>query len=178
MLKCIVLLRTLEHFEGIMFLTTNRVASIDSAFKSRIHLSLSYPALTADARRKIWNSFITQDSSVQRPCWLDDRFLDRLAQEPINGRQIKNLVRMARALAANDQREIEPADITIGLAALKDFESEFTEARNQRRREDLTKTSLIATRKVSSMDLSAGYVFAVGLTLATLFVSQVMRKWN
>jgi SpoVK/Ycf46/Vps4 family AAA+-type ATPase len=35
-----VFLRVLEFYSGILFLTTNRVGTIDEAFKSRIHISL------------------------------------------------------------------------------------------------------------------------------------------
>ncbi|KAK6860718.1 hypothetical protein PG995_004354 [Apiospora arundinis] len=37
------LLRVLEYYQGILFLTTNRPETIDYAFKSRIHLSIPYP---------------------------------------------------------------------------------------------------------------------------------------
>ena len=37
-----------------MFLTTNRVRTFDEAFQSRIHVSLLYPDLSPDAKRKIW----------------------------------------------------------------------------------------------------------------------------
>jgi hypothetical protein len=119
----------LEYFEGIMFLTTNRVGSIDPAFKSRIHLSILYPALSVGSRREIWRGFIMQGSAKYRPHWLDDGFLDLVAGEQINGRQIKNIVRMAYALASNGNREMEPKDILSGLEALKDFESDFQSSR-------------------------------------------------
>lgn len=41
-----VFLRVLEYYNGLLFLTTNRVGTIDEAFKSRIHLSLYYVSLT------------------------------------------------------------------------------------------------------------------------------------
>jgi len=40
-----IFLRTLEYFTGILILTTNRVATFDQAFRSRIHISLGLPAL-------------------------------------------------------------------------------------------------------------------------------------
>lgn len=40
-----VFLRVLDYYDGVLFLTTNRVGSVDEAFRSRIHLSLYYPAL-------------------------------------------------------------------------------------------------------------------------------------
>ncbi|KAI1172553.1 P-loop containing nucleoside triphosphate hydrolase protein [Nemania sp. FL0916] len=41
-----VFLRVLEYYSGILFLTTNRVGTMDEAFKSRIHISLYYPPLS------------------------------------------------------------------------------------------------------------------------------------
>ncbi|GAA82235.1 AAA family ATPase [Aspergillus luchuensis IFO 4308] len=40
-----VFLRVLEYYSGILFLTTNRIGTLDEAFKSRIHVSLYYPPL-------------------------------------------------------------------------------------------------------------------------------------
>jgi SpoVK/Ycf46/Vps4 family AAA+-type ATPase len=53
-----IFLRVLEYFEGIMFLTTNRVNTFDSAFQSRIHISLNYPELSEQSRRIIWTNFL------------------------------------------------------------------------------------------------------------------------
>ncbi|KAH0564821.1 hypothetical protein GP486_001794 [Trichoglossum hirsutum] len=49
-----VFLRVLEYYSGILFLTTNRVGTFDGAFKSRVHLSLRYPALDEESTRKVW----------------------------------------------------------------------------------------------------------------------------
>lgn len=49
-----VFLRVLEYYSGILFLTTNRVGIMDQAFRSRIHLSLYYPALGKKASLKVW----------------------------------------------------------------------------------------------------------------------------
>ena len=53
-----VFLRELEYYQGIMFLTTNRVKEIDDAIASRIHLPLKYKSLGLDARIGIWESFL------------------------------------------------------------------------------------------------------------------------
>ncbi|KAF2184707.1 P-loop containing nucleoside triphosphate hydrolase protein [Zopfia rhizophila CBS 207.26] len=127
-----VLLRILEYFEGIMFLTTNRVGSIDTVFKSRIHLSISYPPLSIDARRTIWEGFITKGVTHGKPDWLDHKFLNQVASHTINGCQIKNIVRMGRALAASTKCSLEPDDILIGLKALNSFENDFVEAQFKR----------------------------------------------
>jgi hypothetical protein len=124
-----VMLRTLEYFEGIMFLTTNRIGTIDLAFKSRLHLSLSYPALNRESRRKLWKNFIRQGTPGMSPSWLDTDFLDTVSETPVNGRQIKNIVRMAHAQATSGQRELQAADITNGLMAHEDFDIEFRKAK-------------------------------------------------
>jgi len=49
-----VFLRVLEYYSGILFLTTNRVGTLDEAFKSRIHLSLYYPSLNRDQTLQIF----------------------------------------------------------------------------------------------------------------------------
>ena len=49
-----VFLRLIENYFGILFLTTNRGESIDTAFDSRIHLHLDYHELEAEDRAKVW----------------------------------------------------------------------------------------------------------------------------
>ncbi|RYC59099.1 hypothetical protein CHU98_g7106 [Xylaria longipes] len=51
-------LRALEFYDGILFLTTNRVGSFDDAFISRVHIQLYYPDFDDDQRRQIWQTFI------------------------------------------------------------------------------------------------------------------------
>lgn len=52
----LVFLRAFDYFQGILFLTTNRVGHFDEAFISRIHVSIGYPPLNEDARNQIWNN--------------------------------------------------------------------------------------------------------------------------
>ncbi|VUC25648.1 unnamed protein product [Clonostachys rosea] len=51
-------LRALEFYEGILFLTTNRVGIFDDSFISRVHVQIYYPELTDDQRQQIWDTFI------------------------------------------------------------------------------------------------------------------------
>lgn len=97
-----VFLRLLEYFSGIMFLTTNRLANMDAAFESRIHLTLSYTDLDKASRRHIWTSFL--DMHAGRKTSLVGVFseveIERLSREKLNGRQIKNVVKTAVLLAS------------------------------------------------------------------------------
>ena len=60
-----IFLRVLEYYEGIMFLTTNRVTSFDRAFESRIHISLEYKDLDFKARKGIWETFLNKHNDSQ-----------------------------------------------------------------------------------------------------------------
>ncbi|PVH70048.1 hypothetical protein DL98DRAFT_381139, partial [Cadophora sp. DSE1049] len=53
-----VFLCKLEYCQGIMFLTTNRIAEFDPAFLSRIHVMLRYTDLTKDTGKNVWELFI------------------------------------------------------------------------------------------------------------------------
>ncbi|KAL2398967.1 hypothetical protein ABEF93_006715 [Exophiala dermatitidis] len=92
-----IFLRVLEYYEGVLFLTTNRVKDIDEAFRSRIHITINYPNLSAESRRQIWQKFLGPDSA------LTGQDLDRLAQVDLNGRQIKNMVKTAQMLARSHE---------------------------------------------------------------------------
>ncbi|TKW56190.1 ATP-dependent zinc metalloprotease FtsH [Colletotrichum tanaceti] len=107
-----IFLRTLEYYEGILFMTTNRVGNIDPAFRSRIHVSLEYPDLTAASRRLIWANFLrgaTLESEVS------DADVADLAGLPLNGRQIKNVLKTAQLLAARKKSPLRRSFIDVVL---------------------------------------------------------------
>jgi AAA+ superfamily predicted ATPase len=94
-----VFLRVLEYYSGILFLTTNRVKTFDDAFKSRIHIPIRYTDLTVESRRQIWKNFC---GMVPGGVDIDDKGLTTLAENDLNGRQIKNAMKAAESLAAFD----------------------------------------------------------------------------
>jgi hypothetical protein len=92
-----IFLRVLEYYEGILFLTSNRVATFDDAFKSRIHVPLKYNSLTAASRERIWKNFLQKMDGANTE--VNEGDLAKLAKADINGRQIKNVIRTAKSLA-------------------------------------------------------------------------------
>jgi len=106
-----IFLRVLEYYQGVLFLTTNRVKNIDDAFHSRIHISLHYPSLTAASRRHIWNTFLGPQGGRTAVSALTDGQLDALAQVELNGRQIKNVLKTAQMLA---RRKDGDGRVTMG----------------------------------------------------------------
>lgn len=81
-------------------MTSNRADIIDQAFHSRIHLTLHYPDLGPDAKEHTWRQFTSRSQSKIE---LTDEGYKRLAQLPLNGRQIKNVLRVATLIAIQDE---------------------------------------------------------------------------
>jgi hypothetical protein len=86
-------LRLLDYYRGILFLTSNRPEVLDHAVLSRVMLKLHYPDLDAPARAVIWKTML--DSAEMT---LTEGTVDELAETELNGRQIRNLTRLARIL--------------------------------------------------------------------------------
>ena len=107
-----IFLRMLEYYEGILFLTTNRVSNIDDAFHSRIHISMEYPSLNSSSRRHIWANFLRTSSAND----ITDQDLDQLAEISLNGRQIKNVLKTAGLLAARKDVPLRLEHINTVLA--------------------------------------------------------------
>ncbi|KEY64860.1 hypothetical protein S7711_03857 [Stachybotrys chartarum IBT 7711] len=84
-----VFLRELEHYEGILFLTTNRMQTFDPAILSRIHLPLRYNALNHKARQAVWRYFIEQAVTTVGPAEYTDKAVNQLAETKLNGREVR-----------------------------------------------------------------------------------------
>ncbi|KAJ6110344.1 hypothetical protein N7486_002579 [Penicillium sp. IBT 16267x] len=87
-----VFLRTLEYYRGIFFLTTNMSHYFDAAILDRIQLKLRYDDLRPSDRKTIFNHFLKR-ANVE----ITDEDLIELAGTEINGRQIKNVIKIAWA---------------------------------------------------------------------------------
>ncbi|KAF5665950.1 TOB3 (member of AAA-ATPase family) [Fusarium circinatum] len=111
-----IFLRLLEYFEGVMFLTTNRVSAFDPAFESRIHLTIHYPNLDYTSRLHIWKTFVNIDNGRSS---LSGDELDELAGVELNGRQIKNVVKTARLLATHERTQLAMSHISTVLRIKK-----------------------------------------------------------
>lgn len=92
-----VFLRLTEYYQGILFLTTNRVSTFDEAFQSRIHMGIRYENLTGKARKQIWHHHIgkvlqmsdaddADEAHKAKPFQEDD--YDELSKKVMNGRQV------------------------------------------------------------------------------------------
>jgi hypothetical protein len=94
-----VFLRLTEYYQGILFLTTNRVETFDEAFQSRIHMGIRYENLPPKARKKIWQHHIgkaekmakqeneEKGKSKETRLFKDVDF-EELSKRNMNGRQV------------------------------------------------------------------------------------------
>lgn len=106
----------LEYYRGIMFLTTNRASVIDTAFQSRIHLTLHYNGFNNESRRKVWQVLLERAHAGSS---FSDEDLATLSEEPINGRQIKNAVKAAQLLATTDDVALDVTHINTVLRVMR-----------------------------------------------------------
>lgn len=86
-----VFLRVLEYFNGLLFLTTNRVGDIDEAIVSRCIAMITYHPPGAADRRRIWQ-VMTQQFALD----VDATLIDELVAcfPAATGRDIKGLAKL------------------------------------------------------------------------------------
>ncbi|KKY25123.1 putative aaa family atpase [Phaeomoniella chlamydospora] len=122
-----IFLRLLEYFQGILFLTTNRVETFDDAFQSRIHVALRYGELDFNAKKQVWKMFIEKIAAVpgNNVGKFDENDFDRLARRGLNGRQIKNTARAAQALAVHEEKPLSMVHVEEVLRVAQSFEQDL-----------------------------------------------------
>lgn len=114
-----IFLRVLEYYQGILFLTSNRISSFDDAFKSRIHVPLQFEPLDIAARKQVWSVFLVK-ADGQHQLSMGD--IEILAKEDLNGRQIKSVIRTAKSLAQFQRRTLDISQLQQVIKIHKDFD--------------------------------------------------------
>jgi AAA+ superfamily predicted ATPase len=121
-----IFLRELEYFRGIIFLTTNLYHTIDAAFRSRVSLHLLFKSLPADARELVWRKFLgklpqkmlesEQPGEAPKPnIELSDEDYKELGQWKMNGREIKNAVKMVQSWCDHKAYQMDLARMESGI---------------------------------------------------------------
>jgi hypothetical protein len=96
-------LRTLEYFDGLLFLTTNRSGKIDDAIISRCAAIIDYHPPGAEDAAKIWHVMAAQNKIE-----LSQDIIDALvlALPGIAPRDVKMLLRLALRIATSKQEPL------------------------------------------------------------------------
>src|SRR5271154_972144 len=142
-----VFLRLLEYHNGVLFLTTNRVKKIDSAFYSRISVALHYRS--EGKSHKIWTNLL--NAAGLNPAWAEE-----LHTFDVNGRQIKNAIRMAMTLAKAKSRKVLISDLKRAATATLSFEADM---KNGGADTPLPVTSIKRRSKLKSKAAASGGVY-------------------
>ena len=119
-----VFLRHIEYYDGLLFLTTNRPGQLDEAFRSRIHITLGLPDMDDNRQKKVWLIFIKMlklgnDKATDRTNklallgYIENDLVPTLQKErqPMNGRQIRNCIRAAMAIATKKRETLGKSHI-------------------------------------------------------------------
>ncbi|KAK7984336.1 hypothetical protein PG989_011738 [Apiospora arundinis] len=129
-------LRALKYYEGILFLTTNRVGSFDDAFISRVHVQLYYPDFTDDQRQLVWKTFIDklerERKGYMRLSMAAKEYIKESRKSNLkwNGREIRNAFQTAVSLAEYDAEKDEEGTILVTdehLRAVVELSRDFKE---------------------------------------------------
>eukprot|EP01099_Mayorella_cantabrigiensis_P002904 TRINITY_DN230_c0_g1_i3.p1 TRINITY_DN230_c0_g1~~TRINITY_DN230_c0_g1_i3.p1 ORF type:complete len:294 (-),score=93.42 TRINITY_DN230_c0_g1_i3:45-926(-) len=118
-----IFLRLLEYHQGVLFLTTNRLKSFDPAFQSRVSIAIKYKRLDFESRKKIWSNFL-DSAGFTEPT---DTDLNSLAQFKLNGRQIRNTLRLAAVVASEEGVDLELRHIQDMLVLSKKWFKDFSQ---------------------------------------------------
>lgn len=98
-------LRLLDYHPGVMILTTNRADNLDPAVDSRVTIRLVYPDFGGEHRTAVWTNLLAAAG-------VRDVEVTPLACHPLNGRQIKNAIRLAQTLARSRKEEVVQEHLT------------------------------------------------------------------
>lgn len=113
-----VLLRSLENFDGQLFITSNRLQHIDRAVLSRVTLALKYDALTAESRAILWQNILKR-AKVD----LANVDVNALAKYEISGRELLHIVKLALALAYHRKVPVNQEILVSALEESIEFKS-------------------------------------------------------
>lgn len=103
-----ILLRTLEKFDGIMFMTTNLLENLDPAFISRSTAVIRYPELNNETRASIWNGLLDK-VELSNVVTVNEEVranVSEYGKYNLNGRVIKNTVRIAYSFALMNEDKV------------------------------------------------------------------------
>ncbi|CAO2653481.1 Nn.00g028920.m01.CDS01 [Neocucurbitaria sp. VM-36] len=129
-----VFLRLTEYYQGILFLTTNRVETFDEAFQSRIHMGIRYENLSAKARKKIWMHHVgkveqmaeqKKDEKKKKLKPFTEADYDELSKRVMNGRQIKNMVKTSQSIALAEKASFSMEHVKRVLEVAEAFEDDM-----------------------------------------------------
>ncbi|KAJ4408463.1 hypothetical protein N0V91_003114 [Didymella pomorum] len=96
-------LQAVEYYDGVLFLTTNRIGTFDEAFLSRIN-ALYYGDFSDADRQRVWNNYFDKLEREREDIYVPESTKDYVTNKDVkalkwNGREIRNAFQVAVNLA-------------------------------------------------------------------------------
>ncbi|KAI1411767.1 P-loop containing nucleoside triphosphate hydrolase protein [Hypoxylon sp. FL1857] len=128
-------LSKLDYSRAVVFMATNRVKVFDVALTSRVHMALTFPDFKFKTQKEIWRDVIRRLQGVNAndkealEYWVGAELqkLDEGRYVYMNGREIRNCISAASALARKNRNDgsLKDLDVKKILRLGKDF-AEYT----------------------------------------------------
>lgn len=99
-----VLLRILEYYTSVLFMTTNRPDIVDDAIASRCIARIDYEKPSEIQQKKIWK-VLAEVSGIKLSDKIIETFVEKFSQ--FSGRDIKNILKLAHAMAVAEDKDID-----------------------------------------------------------------------
>lgn len=108
-------LRTLEYFNGLLFMTTNRTQDVDDAISSRCIATIQFEAPGREDAKRIW-AVLSEQFQFPLPTPLIDALSDRF--QNVSGRDIKELLKLSAKWCR--QKDVPPSlDVFVTCAQFR-----------------------------------------------------------
>jgi hypothetical protein len=116
-----VFLRVLEHYRGVLFMTSNRATIIDDAIMSRATAWIRYEYPNKDQLRELWTVL-----SAQYQMELSEKAITELVEvfPKLSGRNIKNLLKLARMLVRGKTARVMDVKLFRYVSTFLDLNSD------------------------------------------------------
>ncbi|KAH3910706.1 hypothetical protein HBH56_145150 [Parastagonospora nodorum] len=112
-------LRAIEYYDGVLFLTTNRIGTFDEAFLSRI-TAIYYDNFSDDDRKQIWGNYfekleMERGADIYVPMSTKEYATDSKDVRELlwNGREIRNAFQIAVNLAQAEGNKNSDGKVTV-----------------------------------------------------------------
>lgn len=113
------LLQRLEHFSGVLVVTSNAAERIDTAFARRMDVSIEFPLPDAHTRLELWLAHLAAREAPgagEDAHTVPDNWLDQVALRcALSGGQIRNAVLHATLLALDSGRPLGALELQRAL---------------------------------------------------------------
>jgi hypothetical protein len=105
-----VFLRTLEYYQGVLFMTTNRSDLVDDAIASRCIARFDYKTPSQEDQARLW-AILAETAGIE----IKDNTIAKIveAHPGLSGRDIKNLLKLANLVSKKRGKSISSKMITF-----------------------------------------------------------------